>query len=85
MPPVFVPLLVDVNFVEGSSHSLSCQAEGDPIPLITWSRGSQILSTTGILEFDAVTRSDEGTYTCTANNTAGIVSQDIFLDIFCKS
>lgn len=82
---MFVPPLVDVSAIEGSSHSLSCLAEGDPTPQVTWSRDSLMISTNGVLTFAVVARSDGGTYTCTASNTAGVVSENVFLDILCRS
>ncbi len=74
-----------MSAVEGSTHSLSCLAEGDPTPLVTWSRDLQVLSTNGILTFDVLARSNGGTYTCTASNNAGVISQDVNLDILCES
>ncbi len=75
---------MDSSVVEGSTHSLTCLADGDPPPLIVWSRDMQVLSTDGTLIFAAVSREDSGTYRCTASNTAGVNTQDVYLDVFCK-
>ncbi len=70
--------------MEGSTHTLTCVAGGDPPPLIMWSHDLQILSTDGTLTFAAVSRDDAGTYRCIASNTAGVSRQDINLNVFCK-
>lgn len=84
VPPTIAPLPPIVTITEGTPHTLTCTATGEPLPLITWSRGAVILSTQGTLSIQpSAHRSDAGVYTCTATNTAGSDTMDITLDILC--
>ena len=67
---------------------LHCDANGDPIPLVTWKKDGQILhqsnTTTSIL-ITNIQLGDAGTYVCTAKNRAGSVSQSILVRVIrCK-
>jgi len=73
------PQLVDT----GSTFTLSCVATGSPIPTISWTRGSLVLTSgnagISIMESDGVSNltimnfmaADGGVYTCNATNIAG--------------
>jgi len=60
-----------------SSLKLSCNASGFPLPTISWQRQHQLLPSgdkrlkSSSLTFPHVTRSDGGTYICTADNNVG--------------
>ncbi|XP_047737946.1 uncharacterized protein LOC108674136 [Hyalella azteca] len=60
--------------VKGASVSLHCSAEGNPKPVITWTRKGSLLPSGAMsfegdsLDFAHVDRHVEGTYYCTANN-----------------
>ena len=85
VPPTITPHPIDVTITEGTPHTLTCTATGEPLPLITWSRGGEVLSTQGSLSLEpSAQRSNAGTYTCTATNTAGSDSVDITVDVLCE-
>ena len=77
--------------------TLSCNASGDPVPTISWTRDATIISTSGHsrISFGAenkeltitnVSRADEGEYRCEANNSLGnATSNAAFLNVQCKS
>ncbi|XP_078381426.1 muscle, skeletal receptor tyrosine-protein kinase-like [Oculina patagonica] len=72
--PVFSPSSINGSYIEGSSVNISCTATGKPDPEVSWIRNGQIKSfgrKTANLNFDKITRTDDGMYTCTANNSAG--------------
>ncbi|XP_076455516.1 contactin-like [Babylonia areolata] len=66
---------------EGGNVTVQCRPEAAPQPVITWSHnGSPLVSSAsgharvtanGNLELSGLTRGDEGTYTCTAENALG--------------
>ena len=60
--------------------TFSCNASGDPVPTISWTRDATIISTSGEsriglraennqLNITNVSRADEGEYRCVANNS----------------
>ncbi|KAI8520504.1 hypothetical protein Bbelb_002580 [Branchiostoma belcheri] len=66
-PKVYVPQSY-FRVREGEPVNLTCTAEGNPVPVVTWKRGhSDIIK--------AVSRSDVGTYQCKADN--GIPPSDV--------
>nr|XP_054608122.1 hemicentin-1 isoform X2 [Nothobranchius furzeri] len=72
-----------------SSVTLHCQAEGSPLPFITWHKDGQLLRDSvhqqvlgsGSLQIAFVQHSDAGRYTCAAANTAGTASLDMSLTV----
>ena len=70
---------------------LECQSSGVPLPELTWFLDGQELkrSQGGVSKLtytmDVVTRSDKGTYTCSAKNIAGSDSSTFQLVVNCKS
>jgi len=73
--------------------TLSCNASGDPVPTISWTKDSAIISASGDwrISFGAdnkqlfmanVSRADEGEYRCVANNRFGnATSNAAFLNV----
>lgn len=57
----------------GHPVELPCMARGVPEPTLTWTRDGKkyTVSADGSLVLRDVGLDDEGTYTCTATNTAG--------------
>ena len=86
-PPVISPLSVAVSYNEGSQVSISCLATGTPNPDVTWIRNGQVKSTgknSAVLTFSSINRTDDGQYTCKANNSAGSKQEQIVLLVHCK-
>merc|ERR1712142_904412 len=59
----------------GSPLVIKCQVTGDPVPQISWKKMgielTQLQTTSEKLEFPSMSKADEGTYSCVANNAAG--------------
>ena len=73
---------------EGEDVPLHCDANGDPIPLVTWRKDGRILQQSNTSTNFFITNielRDAGTYVCTAKNRAGSVSQSILVRVIrCK-
>ncbi|XP_078381428.1 uncharacterized protein LOC144664191 [Oculina patagonica] len=72
--PVISPPSINGSYIEGSSVNISCAATGKPDPEVSWMRNGQIKSSgkkIAYLNFDRIKRTDDGLYTCRANNLAG--------------
>ena len=86
--PVISPPSINGSYIEGFSVNISCTATGKPNPELSWIRNGQIKSSgrkTAFLNFDQIKRTDDGLYTCTANNSAGTKSHKEILVVRCKS
>ena len=80
---------------EGENVTLSCNATGDPAPLVYWTKSGSIISISSgpRISFGAdnktltimnVSRGDSGQYRCVANNSAGEnISITATLDVQC--
>ncbi|XP_035659259.1 hemicentin-1-like [Branchiostoma floridae] len=65
-----------VTVVEGDDLSVVCSVTSDPAsPTLQWGRGGNDEPTGATLRKTPVSRSDAGTYTCTATNTCGTGSR----------
>ena len=56
-------------------------------PDVQWSHDGRVVSSgsgTAYLSFSDIKRSDEGIYTCRANNTAGITEKQVNVTVNCK-
>ena len=80
--PSISPEVISLDVNEGSNVSFSCQADGEPVPTISWYFNSTVLEqanttkfiiTNNTLQIVNVESSDVGTYTCNATN---VVSSD---------
>ena len=75
----------------GQHLTLTCNASGDPIPNITWTRegatarANQLVNATGYrLYLVNVQKKDVGSYRCTANNGYGTASSLALVNVRCK-
>ena len=75
--------------------TFSCNASGNPVPTITWTRNGSVLTSSVLrISFGAesremtitiVKRTDRGEYRCVANNSVGnVTSNAATLDVKCK-
>ncbi|KAF7643368.1 hypothetical protein LDENG_00240640 [Lucifuga dentata] len=81
-PPVVVEISDAVSMMAGSALSLSCSAEGNPTPQISWSfktagGGSRPLSRGSELVVMATALSHAGQYDCVATNSEGNVTATV--------
>ena len=81
--------------IEGQNVNLFCNASGNPVPTITWTRnGSVLTNSVARISFGAqsreltitsINRADNGEYRCVANNSEGNVTSDAAtLDVQCE-
>lgn len=77
----------------GESVTFQCRVGGDPLPDVLWRRqaggGNMPLGRVHILEdrslrLDTVELSDQGEYSCEADNTVGSVTATGILKVHCK-
>ena len=74
----------------GQSLTLTCNASGDPLPKITWTRegatqANQLVNAIGYrLYLVNVQKKDVGSYRCTANNGYGTASSLALVNVRCK-
>ena len=75
--------------------TFSCNASGNPVPTITWTRNGSVLTSSVLrISFGAesremtitiVNRTDRGEYRCVANNSVGnVTSNAATLHVQCK-
>ena len=79
---------------EGGNVTLSCKADGNPVPTISWTRNGFPVDGSGRISFSEdkkqltitnVSRTDSGEYQCVASNSLGNdTSNVVTLDIQCK-
>ena len=80
---------------EGDNVTLSCNASGNPVPTITWTRNGSLLNSSvprislGVesrkLTITSINRADSGEYRCEADNSVGNDTSDgATLEVKCK-
>uniref|UniRef100_A0A8C2FJ85 Peroxidasin n=1 Tax=Cyprinus carpio TaxID=7962 RepID=A0A8C2FJ85_CYPCA len=87
--PVFTSAPRDTTVESGSDVQIPCSAQGEPTPIITWSKdGVQItesgkfhINPDGYLEVHDVGLADGGRYECVARNSIGYSSSSMVLTV----
>ena len=93
--PEITAQLQNVTTIEGYILTLSCNATGNPVPTISWTKDGSAISSDSRISLSAdnkhltimnVNRTDSGEYRCVASNSLGNdTSSDATLNIQCKS
>ena len=91
VPPTVTANSATVVTIEGNTVTLACNATGDPVPVQTWSRNGNELTSGGQYQISSDGRElmvqgvteaqDEGEFTCHASNVAGNDSATIMLSV----
>ena len=89
--PTLLQRPVETTVNESQTAILKCTADGNPTPLVTWSKmnsslpaGRHVVESSGALIATNVRRGDEGVYSCSAENLLGRVNACAKLTVQCK-
>ena len=87
MEPKIDRLTVQSSYTEGLAVNINCTASGTPDPDVKWIRDGNVKISkkkTAVLTFSSINRTDDGQYTCRANNLAGSAEDHVTLVVHCK-
>ena len=89
MPPRITVAPVRKSEVDaGQNLMLTCNADGDPKPKVTWTKDgvpqNQFNSVGSALHLINIQGKDVGSYRCTASNGCGTATSIAFVNINCK-
>ncbi|MEE6505501.1 hypothetical protein FKM82_005546 [Ascaphus truei] len=91
--PTILPWTTEYTTREGMAITLSCEAKGHPPPVVTWTKGKEVLTPEsfyyhvnrdGSLLIPLPSGTDAGHYTCTATSQAGVTSKETLLFVHTK-
>ena len=78
-------MLSSKSIDEGQNETLSCSANGCPVPTIRWTKdGANLTQTGNALTLSSVNKTDTGKYACHANNGRDSKSAEMTLTVNCK-
>ena len=87
VPPQISLSSAQASYKEGSAVNVTCTASGTPDPDVQWIRNGKVKNSgkkTSFLTFSRINRTDDGRYTCRANNSAGNNEEHTTLVVICK-
>ena len=72
--------------MEGENVTLSCNATGIPVPMVSWIKvdGHMTVSNGSELVLTNINRSEAGEYRCEASNECGSASETATIEVQCK-
>ncbi|XP_074622246.1 uncharacterized protein LOC141880636 [Acropora palmata] len=87
VPPSFTIVPSGASEPSGSSAVYNCQATGDPVPVISWTKVGSSQPTTetlrnGSLWIKTIQKADEGRYRCLASNKVKTVTREITISVY---
>ncbi|KAK2570207.1 Adhesion G protein-coupled receptor B3 [Acropora cervicornis] len=87
VPPSFTIVPSGASEPSGSSPVYNCQATGDPVPVISWTKVGSSQPTTetlrnGSLWIKTIQKADEGRYRCLASNKVKTVTREITISVY---
>lgn len=94
--PSFVKIPRDITIRTGTKARLECAAEGHPTPQVAWQkdggtdfpaareRRMRVMPDDDVFFIMDVKPEDMGVYSCTAKNTAGMISANVTLTVLGK-
>ena len=86
--PSFISTDKDVRVLEGATARLKCQANGLPLPKVSWNVSlddhRMSVAALGDLVISQVEKQDEGSYRCNASNLYGSISTAVKVHVISK-
>ncbi|XP_072917938.1 peroxidasin homolog [Hemitrygon akajei] len=87
--PVFIHTPHDTTAETGQDVEIQCSAQGEPHPIITWTKdgvqitdsGKFLVTTEGALTIRDVGEAEQGRYECIARNAFGFISSNMLLTV----
>lgn len=71
--------------IEGNSFNVTCKADGDPELIVYWIKeDTDQRINSSVLNFTSISRNDNGTYRCEAENDCGSDSGVEIINVSCK-
>ena len=84
--PSAIQPIPNVNITEGENLTLLCNVSGSPLPMVSWIKVGDDISTNGSeLVFTNISRTQAGEYICEASNGCGNASETASIEVQCKS
>jgi len=83
-PNITIPTALNVSSNEGSPVNITCEAKGNPDPLVKWIHNGQVKSfgfKAAYLAFSQINKADSGIYICRANNSVGRTERQLYLKV----